>query len=130
MKVGESPIYRFVSAKRKRARAISKPSRSCKSALALACSSGKRRPINACATTKFVARYQGGQQYSIIALTDESDAVTERYAYDAYGVPTVFDGAGNELPGGSAENNRFMYTGREWDADLALYYYRARMYDP
>lgn len=42
----------------------------------------------------------------------------------------MFDGAGNELPGGSAENNRYMYTGREWDADLALYHYRARMYDP
>lgn len=63
-------------------------------------------------------------------MTDESGNVTERYAYDAYGVPTVFDGAGNELPGGSAENNRFMYTGREWDEDLSLYYYRARMYDP
>jgi len=63
-------------------------------------------------------------------MTDENGTVTERYAYDAYGVPTVFDGAGNELPGGSAENNRYMYTGREWDSDLALYHYRTRPYDP
>jgi len=74
--------------------------------------------------------YQSNQQYSIIALTDESGTVTERYAYDAYGKPTVFDGAGNELAGGSAENNRYMYTGQEWDADLALYHFGGRMYDP
>ena len=62
-------------------------------------------------------------------MTDESGNVTERYAYDAYGVPTIFDAAGVELTS-SAEKNRFMYTGREWDEDLSLYYYRARMYDP
>ncbi len=26
--------------------------------------------------------------------------------------------------------NRYIYTGREWDADLDLYFYRARWYDP
>jgi RHS repeat-associated protein len=26
--------------------------------------------------------------------------------------------------------NRYAFTGREWDADIALYYYRARWYDP
>ena len=29
----------------------------------------------------------------------------------------------------SADNNRYLYTGREWDEDLGLYHYRARMYD-
>ena len=113
----------------KTAHDISKSNRSCKSALALACSSGKTRPINACAATNFAVRYQGNQQYSIIAMTDESGNVTERYAYDAYGVPTILDAAGVERAS-STENNRFMYTGREWDEDLSLYYYRARMYDP
>ena len=99
--------------------AISKPGRSCRSALALACSSGKTRHQSVCATTNFAVRYQGKQQYSIIALTDESGNVTVRYAYDAYGVPTVFNAAGVELPGGSAENNRYMYTGRERIPTLA-----------
>jgi RHS repeat-associated protein len=27
-------------------------------------------------------------------------------------------------------NNRFWYTGREWDSEIGLYYYRARYYDP
>ena len=29
----------------------------------------------------------------------------------------------------SAEDNRYTYTGREWDETLGLYHYRARMYD-
>ena len=29
----------------------------------------------------------------------------------------------------STNNNRYTYTGREWDAGLSLYHYRARMYD-
>jgi RHS repeat-associated protein len=27
-------------------------------------------------------------------------------------------------------NNRFWYTGREWDSEIGLYFYRARYYDP
>jgi RHS repeat-associated protein len=27
-------------------------------------------------------------------------------------------------------SNRFWYTGREWDSEIGLYYYRARYYDP
>ena len=30
----------------------------------------------------------------------------------------------------SLVNNRHTYTGREWDEQLAMYHYRARMYDP
>ena len=29
----------------------------------------------------------------------------------------------------SAEYNRYLYTGREWDETLSLYHFRARMYD-
>ncbi|WP_419194821.1 RHS repeat-associated core domain-containing protein [Novipirellula herctigrandis] len=53
----------------------------------------------------------------------------ERYAYDAYGTPTILDAAGTALTA-SAENNRYTYTGREYDVALGLYHYRARMYDP
>ena len=37
------------------------------------------------------------QQYSVVALTDSSGAIVERYAYDAYdayGGLSVFDGSG------------------------------------
>ena len=58
--------------------------------------------------------YHRNQQYSITALTDSSGNVTERYAYAGYGKLSVFDGAGATLAT-SADNNRYTYTGREWD---------------
>jgi len=68
------------------------------------------------------------QQYSVTALTNGGGAIVERYAYTAYGQPTFLDGSGTTLTS-SAEDNRYTYTGREWDEKLHLYDYRARMYD-
>ncbi|TWU32434.1 tRNA3(Ser)-specific nuclease WapA precursor [Novipirellula aureliae] len=73
--------------------------------------------------------YHRNQQYSVTALTDGGGLVKERYAYDAYGTPTISDASGTTLTT-TSENNRSTYTGREWDEDLRLYHYRARMYDP
>ncbi|WP_419188014.1 RHS repeat-associated core domain-containing protein [Stieleria bergensis] len=42
---------------------------------------------------------------------------------------SIFDGGGVSR-GSSQLSNRYTYTGREWDEDLDLYHYRARMYDP
>ena len=72
--------------------------------------------------------YHRNQQYSVTALTDEVVTVTERYAYDAYGTPTITNASGTTLTT-SVENNRYTYTGREYDVALGLYHYRARMYD-
>jgi len=41
----------------------------------------------------------------------------------------VLDGQGTSL-GAGAIGSQFGFTGREWDADAHLYYYRARWYDP
>ncbi|MCD0462258.1 RHS repeat-associated core domain-containing protein [Roseiconus lacunae] len=73
--------------------------------------------------------YHRNQQYSVNALTDSSGGIVERYAYDAYGGLSVFDGSGAARTA-TAEGNRYTYTGREWDDELSLYHYRARMYDP
>ncbi|OYP36784.1 hypothetical protein CGZ80_06960 [Rhodopirellula sp. MGV] len=73
--------------------------------------------------------YHRNQQYSITALTDSSGGIVERYAYDAYGNLSVFDGSGTARTA-TADGNRYTYTGREWDDELSLYHYRARMYDP
>jgi RHS repeat-associated protein len=75
-----------------------------------------------------VSHYHRNQQYSITALTNGSGTITERYAYTAYGTPTITDASGTELTS-SADNNRYTYTGREWDSQMRLYHYRARMYD-
>jgi RHS repeat-associated protein len=68
------------------------------------------------------------QQYSVIALTNGSGAIAERYAYSAYGEP-VFTNASGTVLSDSAKNNRYTYTGREWDEELSLFHFRARMYD-
>jgi RHS repeat-associated protein len=72
--------------------------------------------------------FHRNQQYSITALTDASGAIVERYAYTAYGTPTITDASGITRTT-TAIGNRYSYTGREWDETLALYQYRARKYD-
>ncbi|WP_146583107.1 RHS repeat domain-containing protein, partial [Neorhodopirellula pilleata] len=73
-------------------------------------------------------QYHRNQQYSITAITNGGGSITERYAYDAYGGMTVLDASLSPLTA-SAEGNRYTYTSREFDEDLGLYHYRARMYD-
>jgi RHS repeat-associated protein len=68
-------------------------------------------------------------QYSITAITTSTGAISERYAYTAYGQPTILDGSGSVLSS-SAINNRYTYTGREWDATLGLHHFRARWMSP
>jgi RHS repeat-associated protein len=41
----------------------------------------------------------------------------------------VFTNASGTLLANSAKDNRYTYTGREWDEELSLYHFRARMYD-
>ena len=72
--------------------------------------------------------YHRDQQYSVVALSNSSGAAVERYGYDAYGTVAIFSGGGTARTT-SSYGNRYTYTGREWDADLKLYHYRARMYD-
>jgi RHS repeat-associated protein len=69
--------------------------------------------------------YHGNQQYSVTAISDSSGNVSERYAYTAYGQPTFLNASG-AVQTSSAANNRYTYTGREWDATLGLYHFRAR----
>ena len=73
--------------------------------------------------------YHHNHQFSVTAVTDNSGGVLERYAYTAYGQPTILDASGN-LRLSSTISNRYTFTGREWDAVLNLYHFRARMYDP
>ena len=55
---------------------------------------------------------------SIIARTDTGGALLGINSYDEYGVP------------GAANAGRFGYTGQAWLPELALNYYKARMYHP
>jgi RHS repeat-associated protein len=57
---------------------------------------------------------------SITELTDSRHKVVESYTYSSFG---VLKREGDEV------KNRFTFTGREWDDDEDMYYYRARYYD-
>ncbi len=59
------------------------------------------------------------------ALTDDQAAVTDTYAYDAYGNIIEQD---PQPPNGT--ENAYLFTGERLDAFTGFYYLRARFYDP
>ena len=63
---------------------------------------------------------------SVVALTDNNGNLVERYEYDPYGKPSFFDANDNALEQ-SAIGNSILFTGRDYDYETGLYYYRARM---
>ncbi len=73
--------------------------------------------------------YHRNQQYSITALTDNTGTPVERYAYTAYGDPTLLDGAGTTPRTSSFINNPYTYTARAYDSESGLMYFRKRMYE-
>jgi RHS repeat-associated protein len=81
------------------------------------------------AITNGTDSYHRNQQYSVTAITTSTGSIAERYAYSAYGQPTVLDASASVLSS-SAINNRYTYTGREWDATLGLHHFRARWMNP
>lgn len=58
---------------------------------------------------------------SVIALTDTAGKVIQSYEYDSFG---------NLKDQKNRIKQPYTYTGREWDKETGLYYYRARYYDP
>jgi RHS repeat-associated protein len=71
--------------------------------------------------------YLHNQQFSVYALLNSTGAIAERYQYSSYGHPTI------EAPNGtirtvSAQENTYMYTGRNQDAETGLQYFRNRYY--
>jgi RHS repeat-associated protein len=57
---------------------------------------------------------------SIVAITDSSRNVVQSYTYDSFGLPKPT----------TSFVNSYTFTGREWDPQIGLHYYRARYYDP
>jgi RHS repeat-associated protein len=57
---------------------------------------------------------------SITSVTDATQAVVNRYAYDTYGAMKRSETVWND----------FGFAGREYDSETGLYYLRARYYDP
>ena len=63
-----------------------------------------------------------------------SGAVIERYEYDVYGKPTIYNSAFGQSYNNSQHGNSYLFTGRRIDildgSSLTTYYYRARCYNP
>jgi RHS repeat-associated protein len=79
---------------------------------------------------------QQNHEGSVTHLTDASGNVIEKYRYDAFGVPTIYD-ANWTVRSSTSYDNRFFFTGREYAATyrststgLTFYEYRARAYNP
>lgn len=68
--------------------------------------------------TSGISYYLTDHLGSTAALTDATGNIVEQLAYDSFG-----NSSGSSL-------TRYTYTGREFDADAGLYYYRTRFYDP
>ena len=66
---------------------------------------------------------------SVSELSDQSGNLVERYEYDVYGAPTIFDSSDNPLTESSI-GNPYLFTGRRYDPESGNYYYRARIYSP
>ncbi len=73
--------------------------------------------------------YQQDHEGSVTHLLNTSGNVIESYKYDAFGLPTIYDGDGTQLSS-SAYSNRFLFTGREYANLFGFYEYRARAYHP
>lgn len=58
---------------------------------------------------------------SVSSLTNATGVLTNSYAFDSFGRVTAHNGV---------LSNSFQYTGREFDSETGIYYYRARFYDP
>ena len=73
----------------------------------------------------------GGQDYyyhtddlgNVLALTDASGTVVERYDYDDFGTPHFLSVDGFDLgTNASAVGNSFLFHGMEWDAETGFYF--------
>jgi RHS repeat-associated protein len=58
---------------------------------------------------------------NVVALTDDDGDTAQVYEYSVYGQVGATD---------PDHTNRFLFTGREFDKETGLYYYRARYYKP
>ena len=68
-----------------------------------------------------------GKQFKMIALSDTSGSVVERYSYTPYGEVVIYDASFN-VRSSSSYDWIYLYTGRRLDEETGLYYFRNRYY--
>ena len=105
--------------------------------------SGDCTPADAVGFREQVRTLQTDGLGSVTSLVSETSGffralnLKERYTYDSFGTPTItgpgpdglMDTADDVLLPQSAYGNLYFFTGREFDPESGLYYYRRRYYD-
>jgi RHS repeat-associated protein len=79
--------------------------------------------------------FQQDHEGNVTHLTSATGTVLEKYRYDVFGAPTIYNGSGAQIAA-TAYDNRFLFTGREYAATyrsiyntgFKFYEYRARAY--
>jgi len=67
---------------------------------------------------------------NVTALTDTSGTAVERYVYDPYGKPTIYNADWTAtVSWANSEQNEILYCGYRFDPESGLYLVRRRMYD-
>ncbi len=68
---------------------------------------------------------------NITSITDGSGNILQKYDYSAFGkILTIKDASGNDVSQNQPLHTALTYTGREYEEDTGLFFYRARFYDP
>ena len=93
------------------------------------------RPDNPYRDDKFLVQefyYHRDRLGNITEITDFEGTVVQRYVYDAFGKVSIFDKDGKAITPNSANylKSPYAFTGREYDHETGMYFYRARYYNP
>ncbi|MGB3005900.1 MAG: RHS repeat-associated core domain-containing protein [Chitinophagaceae bacterium] len=73
--------------------------------------------------------YHQNELNSVEAITNDAGNLTERYQYDVYGKPIIYDSLNNAILS-SIAGNRFAFTGQEYDSANSSYRFQFRNYSP
>ena len=75
--------------------------------------------------------YLTDANFNVVAVTDASAAVVERYEYDPYGKVTIYNSDWSAtVPWENSRKNEILYCGYRFDPETGLYHVRHRMYHP
>jgi RHS repeat-associated protein len=74
--------------------------------------------------------YHSDDLFSVMAITNADGNAVERYEYEDYGRPVDPTTLAPIVGSPSAIGNPYYFTGRNYDAETGLYYYRTRYLDP
>src|SRR5579884_3974582 len=74
-------------------------------------------------------KHEGSVTYLTYDAPPGQTPILEYYRYDVFGQPAIY-GPDNRVRQPSLYSNRFLFTGREYNANFGFYEYRARAYHP